>query len=594
MIKKLTYILFYIGFSCGLWSETIHSSAGKNYSIDLNIYDGHESLLLHWVFPDTIKFKEIKIFRRAGSEGEFDLISNILVEGNKNNKYLDNDCKNSVRYFYYVEIIDDSGAIYKSDNLRPSFGKIIKSSGSKKVPYNNIWELFTYQLRQTILKSIPNANNDLLDALTNMLSQHNSTKSTWVDNFPLQFVNGLRGIMENQKTNYFEKTFFDQFQKYEKLYRNQFLLTPLEWDSEIKSTFYFAKNKWFLLKDSFKEYENIIKDLPPVIILGAEKGFDNNNEVRLLVVSFEALKEQKVILSYLGETIELNFSNTLGSNTIISLSTPYEWEFAQLEIDAVEVDRIDFINNNKIMKTMDQEIILTEDVALRMSKENSEIWLNEFYWNPNTSNISLEVAGIYTGETSYVISVDGEDIWSINLNPSFDMQYVDSTFNLKLDSSIDNVMEFKLLDRDRSSSSLEVVKLLKTETISSHRFPDGEKWRKTSKNSFGSKNIDKKNMMDSSLIPELFVLYQNYPNPFNSNTRISFDLLQDASLSLYVTDATGRIKTIFSDQEFYNSGKYNFDWNAESFSTGVYFFTINAEVDGYLPVIYSRKMIYLK
>ena len=67
-----------------------------------------------------------------------------------------------------------------------------------------------------------------------------------------------------------------------------------------------------------------------------------------------------------------------------------------------------------------------------------------------------------------------------------------------------------------------------------------------------TKNIDKKTMMDSSLIPELFVLYQNYPNPFNSNTRISFDLLQDATLSLYVTDATGRIKTILSDKEFYN------------------------------------------
>ena len=96
------------------------------------------------------------------------------------------------------------------------------------------------------------------------------------------------------------------------------------------------------------------------------------------------------------------------------------------------------------------------------------------------------------------------------------------------------------------------------------------------------------------LIPLEFALYQNYPNPFNSTTRISFDLLQDATLSLYVTDATGRIKTTFSDKEFYNSGKYNFDWNAESFSTGVYFFTINAEVEGYLPILFSRKMIYLK
>jgi hypothetical protein len=141
---------------------------------------------------------------------------------------------------------------------------------------------------------------------------------------------------------------------------------------------------------------------------------------------------------------------------------------------------------------------------------------------------------------------------------------------------------------------VELFKLTSTDLIRLHRFPDGETWRVTEKNTFGEENIDQRSIMETALIPELFVLYQNYPNPFNSNTRISFDLLQDATLSLYVTDATGRIKTIFSDEEFYNSGKYNFDWNAESFSTGVYFFTINAEVDGYLPVVFSRKMIYLK
>ena len=306
------------------------------------------------------------------------------------------------------------------------------------------------------------------------------------------------------------------------------------------------------------------------------------------------LTQQKVSLSHFGESIEVDFSNTIASKTVITIKTPNEWDFVKLNIDDLEVDRIDFINKKKVMKTVAQEIVLTDEPRLTASKENSEIWLNELYWNPITSNITVEVAGIYTGLNSYSISTDGEEIWSLNLNPSFDMQYIDSTFNLKLDSMIDNVLEFKIKGENNNFRSLEVVKLLKTESISSHRFPDGEAWRKASKNSFGSKNTDKKTIMDSSLIPELFVLYQNYPNPFNSNTRISFDLLQDATLSLYVTDATGRIKTIFSDQEFYNSGKYNFDWNAEIFSTGVYFFTINAEVDGYAPVVFSRKMIYLK
>ncbi|MFL2989944.1 MAG: T9SS type A sorting domain-containing protein [Candidatus Neomarinimicrobiota bacterium] len=579
---------------CNLWSETIFSGNAKINSIDLSIYDGPKSLLLNWIFPDTVQSKETKIFRKSGSGGEFELVANFLESKSENNKYLDNSCKNSIRYFYYVEIVDGLGNIYKSDNLRPSFGALKRPTKVLLKSYNDLWELFVTVLNNSILKSNPESNYEHIHAITNLLSKQGGNKNTWVDNYPTQYLNGAKRIIENQDANYFDNNFLDQFQKYEELHRNQFLLTPSEWDLELKSNFMFAKEKWFLLKDSFEDYKKIIGSLPPAFILAAEKGFDDKNEVKLLIVNLEALAQTKVNLSHFGESIEVDFSNTLASKTVISISTPNDWDFVKLNIDDLEVDKIDFINKMKVMKTVAQEIVLTDKPHLTMSKENSEIWLNELYWNPITSNISVEVAGIYTGLNRYIISIDGEEIWSLDLTPSFDMQYIDSTFNLKLDSMIDNVMEFKIKGENNNSRSLEVVKLLKSESISNHRFPDGETWRKASKNSFGSKNIDKKTMMDSSLIPELFVLYQNYPNPFNGNTRISFDLLQDATLSLYVTDATGRIKTIFSDQEFYNSGKYSFDWNAEIFSTGVYFFTINAEVDGYSSVVFSRKMIYLK
>ena len=171
---------------------------------------------------------------------------------------------------------------------------------------------------------------------------------------------------------------------------------------------------------------------------------------------------------------------------------------------------------------------------------------------------------------------------------------IDSTFNINFPDDIGHILIEHNIVENNETHTLELFKIYAYDDLNNHRFPDGGKWIKTDKNTFGSKNIDKISGMDADLIPELFVLYQNYPNPFNSKTRISFDLLQDATLSLYVTDATGRIKTTFSDKEFYNSGKYNFDWNAESFSTGVYFFTINAEVEGYLPILFSRKMIYLK
>ena len=101
-------------------------------------------------------------------------------------------------------------------------------------------------------------------------------------------------------------------------------------------------------------------------------------------------------------------------------------------------------------------------------------------------------------------------------------------------------------------------------------------------------------MMDSSLIPELFVLYQNYPNPFNGQTRIAFDLLGDAVVSLFVADATGRIHNKILEKEFITSGYYTFSWNGEKSSTGIYFITLQAQVDELPPAIISKKMIYLK
>ena len=99
---------------------------------------------------------------------------------------------------------------------------------------------------------------------------------------------------------------------------------------------------------------------------------------------------------------------------------------------------------------------------------------------------------------------------------------------------------------------------------------------------------------DRNLVPELFVLYQNYPNPFNGQTRITFDLLEDAAVTLYITDATGRIHDKLIEEEFIISGTYNYMWDGGGRSSGIYFITLQAQVDQIPPAVLSRKMIYLK
>ena len=593
MVKNVKNIIFFICLVGVLFSDTIMPKSKEVYHLDLNIYDGLGSLLLDWSAVDETTFKEFNIFRRDELEIEFNLIANLSADSIKKNRYLDVNCDNNTRYFYFIEGKDVNNKIYKSDYLKPSFGSIKKQNLRKIQLEDSAWDLFGSIFRAKVVEHENNFNLRSVDALIKLLSAKSIDIDLWVEKFPIHLIEEVSPIFEPEKKNYFEDDILIEFQKKEQLYRNHFLLTPKEWAIKTRNIFTTAKNNWFVLRDSFQDYVKVVKGLSPIIILGSDSK-TVGTVIELLIVNSSELDQYDVKLSFFDEQIAINISEIL-PNYVFQKNIPADWTFAELKINDEEVDRIEFIVGKKISKTLDNELIPSENISnLKMSNESSETWINEIYWESNSNRLSLEVAGAYTGANKFVISINGEDLWRpIDFVSSFDSQYIDSTFNIDFIDDDQIFLEYSIIENDRTRT-LELFKLYNNADLNNHRFPDGKRWSKTGQNSFGSKNIDKKSAMGSDLIPELFVLYQNYPNPFNSNTRISFDLLQDAILSLYVTDATGRIKTIFSDKEFYNSGKYDFDWNAESFSTGVYFFTINAEVEGYFPIIFSRKMIYLK
>jgi hypothetical protein len=110
----------------------------------------------------------------------------------------------------------------------------------------------------------------------------------------------------------------------------------------------------------------------------------------------------------------------------------------------------------------------------------------------------------------------------------------------------------------------------------------------------GEKNEAGKTILNQTIIPEVFVLYQNYPNPFNGETGIKFDLIQPATINLYISDASGRIIKNLIEEEPFEVGSFSFSWHGGNHSSGIYFSTITAQVNGYIPLVFSRKMIYLK
>lgn len=92
----------------------------------------------------------------------------------------------------------------------------------------------------------------------------------------------------------------------------------------------------------------------------------------------------------------------------------------------------------------------------------------------------------------------------------------------------------------------------------------------------------------SSEAPEYYNLNQNYPNPFNPTTQIKFDIPKLSVVNLIVYDALGRqISELVKEQ--LNQGSYLFEWNAEAYPSGIYFYKlITGEFSG------TRKMILIK
>ena len=90
------------------------------------------------------------------------------------------------------------------------------------------------------------------------------------------------------------------------------------------------------------------------------------------------------------------------------------------------------------------------------------------------------------------------------------------------------------------------------------------------------------------ITPSDFTLYQNYPNPFNPGTVISYRLPDNGFVSLKVYDVLGNeVATLVNEEK--PAGINQVSFNANSLSSGVYFYTIQAG-----DFFETKKMIFQK
>ncbi len=90
------------------------------------------------------------------------------------------------------------------------------------------------------------------------------------------------------------------------------------------------------------------------------------------------------------------------------------------------------------------------------------------------------------------------------------------------------------------------------------------------------------------LTPKEFSLNQNYPNPFNPSTTIKFSVPKDGNTAIKVYDVKGQlVKTLVNQRIIV--GNYSVDFNAAELSSGVYFYSLEAQ-----DYKETKKMILVK
>lgn len=87
---------------------------------------------------------------------------------------------------------------------------------------------------------------------------------------------------------------------------------------------------------------------------------------------------------------------------------------------------------------------------------------------------------------------------------------------------------------------------------------------------FGTTDIQ-----DEILQLENYVLFQNYPNPFNPVTTISYSIPEAGMVSLKIYDLLGKEVASLVD-DYLQPGVHSIEFRADKFSSGIYFYKLNA------------------
>ena len=571
--------------------------------IDLEAHSGNESILVVWEVPEKIEVQSVRLYRTQNS------FSNAILVFETNtatDRYLDKEVIGTRPYFYSVEIESKVGELFTSVADAPPFAKPVLDYGllptlsqSEKMIANyihNTIDQFHGQILSDVLNRIlTTLDSNQVDIIQAMLFPIDAVPKPWISYAGFNGVDEFAGVFSDESLSILRIELEDVMVRVGLLVKNQFLLTSAEWKNHaIKFTDRIMR-RLFTVQDLYHQEMDILKSSRPVLPLGSWVNTEGVSFTRLGIIDAEMV--QTIVLRDGQNEIILD-QQTYADAEIIDLKLDDSMEKIELVVNGVLQQVLPYPKGtNDYGLTIDNQFFILADSMtdppLIASIPVAQFCLNEVVNRPESQQIAVEVHGNVTETHVLGLFIDDYLVWEFTPTLSFEPLFIDSIFTWNT-NQLFMWLDLKEMDEFGKWELIDTRAIFTERQITEGRIPDHKRWKTYSFSTLGAPNDLTRTGSTKLMIPEIFALYQNYPNPFNAQTTISFDLLQAAVVSLYINDAAGRIIHLFFEESKMDKGLYSYSWNGESYSSGVYFMTIQAQVDDYLPIVYSRKIIYLK
>ncbi len=590
MKNKISHI-FVLGVLCPL---LLFAAANEEHPpVTLQAFSGPGSVLLVWEVPFDSAVYNIRLHRSSDLMLSYQTIElDTLVV----NRYLDEDVTVGDLLFYKLEIELTTGDTVYSDQLTPVFARPIENIGSQYVltqrysrsmsERDKINDLHT--LQTTLFHDYCNSRItvpiDTIQALLAYFLLSDYEYLSFLDVLSIDDFNTL-GFLLTAIDKDELKLYLDQaFQELEPVFRQAIWHTPAEWNAARDEMTRVLTAKLIAAENIYRADLEFLETLSAVRITGLL----NNGQHWSIQIDRFAEIDQVIQLRSGSDLID-----GVEMGTII---IPEEWNTVELWLGdelLQSLPQIDEIGTMSI--ALDDQYVFSDDSTFGTTMRSipeEDYELNEIGFTSYDRKLQVEIAGNSDWSEQLGIFLNDSLLWDWSTTGSYGIMFMDSNWIIPHD--LENAWLHLCQHQNDEWVVLESRPLILIASFRISKIPDRGAWTAISYTTFGESNDITKSQKGQEIIPDIFALYQNFPNPFNASTKITFDLLKTATVSLFISDARGRVLEVFLEEMFLEKGQYTFNWSPRFRSSGVYFITIEAQSDAYFPVVMSRKMIYLK